>query len=129
MNNKRKPLFDDTILHRLWTKAVGTPDYDKEEWMELEKLVHTGIITQLNKMTKCYRVDTEEPELRSYFSSKYVKCSKLEDIFTHVLSGKDCAKVVIEHIFEQEFDTAPEEKKVIVNQDLVPREEWIESGK
>lgn len=47
MNDKRKPLFDDTILHRLWTKAVGTPDYDKEEWMELEKLVHTGIITQL----------------------------------------------------------------------------------
>jgi hypothetical protein len=25
------------LLHRLWTKAVGTPDYAKEEWMDLEK--------------------------------------------------------------------------------------------
>ena len=28
--------MDDTLLHRLWTKAVGTPDYDKSEWKELE---------------------------------------------------------------------------------------------
>jgi hypothetical protein len=24
------------LLLRLWTKAVGTPDYNKEEWKELE---------------------------------------------------------------------------------------------
>lgn len=27
------------LLHRLWTKAVGTPGYDKREWKELEKLL------------------------------------------------------------------------------------------
>lgn len=24
------------LLHRLWSKAVGTPGYDKEEWKRLE---------------------------------------------------------------------------------------------
>lgn len=24
------------ILHLLWTKAVGTVDYNKKEWLELE---------------------------------------------------------------------------------------------
>lgn len=27
----------DALLHRLWTKAVGMKDYDKEEWRELER--------------------------------------------------------------------------------------------
>lgn len=27
------------LLHRLWTKAVGTPDYDKSEWTELERML------------------------------------------------------------------------------------------
>ena len=27
------------LLHRLWTKAVGTEGYDKEEWRELERRV------------------------------------------------------------------------------------------
>jgi len=35
--------YGDAILHRLWTKAVGTADYCKEEWKALEKLVHAGI--------------------------------------------------------------------------------------
>lgn len=30
-------LTPDNLLHRLWTKAVGTPEYDKAEWMELER--------------------------------------------------------------------------------------------
>lgn len=25
------------IFHKLWTKAVGTPEYNKKEWMELEQ--------------------------------------------------------------------------------------------
>jgi hypothetical protein len=29
------------LLHRLWTKAVGTMDYDKAEWKRLEKMVET----------------------------------------------------------------------------------------
>lgn len=27
----------DELLHRLWTKAVGTDNYVKAEWMALEK--------------------------------------------------------------------------------------------
>ena len=27
------------LLHRLWTKAVGTPGYDKREWLQLERVV------------------------------------------------------------------------------------------
>lgn len=27
------------LFYRLWTKAVGTPDYDKEEWKRLEKIL------------------------------------------------------------------------------------------
>ena len=27
----------DGLLHRLWTKAVGTEGYDKEEWKALER--------------------------------------------------------------------------------------------
>lgn len=33
---------DDTpfhLLHRLWTKAVGTPDYNKEEWRQMESCI------------------------------------------------------------------------------------------
>ena len=26
----------DNLLHRLWTKAVGTENYNKSEWKELE---------------------------------------------------------------------------------------------
>ena len=26
-------------FHMLWTKAVGTPDYDNAEWKELERLI------------------------------------------------------------------------------------------
>ena len=29
----------DNLLHRLWTKAVGTKDYDKSEWKELERRI------------------------------------------------------------------------------------------
>lgn len=28
------------LLHRLWTKAVGTPGYDKKEWQELETVLN-----------------------------------------------------------------------------------------
>lgn len=28
--------MDRTLLHQLWTKAVGTPSYDKEQWVRLE---------------------------------------------------------------------------------------------
>lgn len=30
------------LLHRLWTRAVGTPDYEKADWKTLE-----GIIDEL----------------------------------------------------------------------------------
>ena len=28
------------LLHRLWSKAVGTPDYVKDDWIELEQILH-----------------------------------------------------------------------------------------
>ena len=28
------------LLHSLWTKAVGTPGYDKHEWQTLEMVLH-----------------------------------------------------------------------------------------
>jgi hypothetical protein len=28
-----------TLLHRLWSKAVGAPDYVKAEWIELESIL------------------------------------------------------------------------------------------
>lgn len=33
--------IDDALLHRLWTRAVGTPGYDKAEWMAVERLIWT----------------------------------------------------------------------------------------
>lgn len=39
----RDKLGRDAILHELWTKAVGTPGYDKKKWQELEKLVWEGL--------------------------------------------------------------------------------------
>ena len=29
----------DNLLHRLWTKAVGGKEYDKREWLALERLI------------------------------------------------------------------------------------------
>ena len=29
-------MIDTTLLHALWTKAVGTPDYEKSQWLKLE---------------------------------------------------------------------------------------------
>lgn len=32
-----KEMTNHLLLHVLWTKAVGTPGYDKNEWKELEQ--------------------------------------------------------------------------------------------
>ncbi len=37
MPQEPKPVW--SALHKLWTKAVGTPDYDKKEWQAFELLV------------------------------------------------------------------------------------------
>ena len=34
----------NSLFHRLWTKAVGTSDYSKDEWLRFEKLLE-----QMNK--------------------------------------------------------------------------------
>lgn len=31
----------NSLYHRLWTKAVGSADYVKDEWMELERLIRS----------------------------------------------------------------------------------------
>lgn len=28
-----------TLFHTLWSKAVGTPNYDKSEWKSLQEMV------------------------------------------------------------------------------------------
>lgn len=38
------------LFHTLWTKAVGTPNYDKAEWMELErKLIRFELLETLHR--------------------------------------------------------------------------------
>jgi hypothetical protein len=37
LNNIAEFAIVNAAFHRLWTKAVGTSDYNKEEWMKLEK--------------------------------------------------------------------------------------------
>jgi len=29
----------DLLMHRLWTRAVGTPEYNKREWQSLEAAI------------------------------------------------------------------------------------------
>jgi len=36
---EERPLSTHYLMHKLWTKAVGTEDYDKAEWKELEKRI------------------------------------------------------------------------------------------
>lgn len=40
MDKKKKELSPSHLLHALWTKAVGTEDYDKEQWKALEKIIY-----------------------------------------------------------------------------------------
>ena len=35
----RESLTNWQVFHRLWGKAVGTKDYDKNQWIALEKCV------------------------------------------------------------------------------------------
>lgn len=42
----------NALFHRLWTKAVGQPGYDKAEWLKLEKLI--GQLSSSNAPTQKY---------------------------------------------------------------------------
>jgi hypothetical protein len=46
-----------TLLHTLWTKAVGTDGYDKEEWKRMSTFVYENIDT--NKLNVRYQRDPE----------------------------------------------------------------------
>ncbi len=39
---KGKIVAPHGILHKLWTKAVGTDGYNKREWAELEALIYAS---------------------------------------------------------------------------------------
>lgn len=41
-----------TLFNRKWTKDVGTKDYNKEEWQELEKLILYFMVTKENTSKK-----------------------------------------------------------------------------
>lgn len=45
------------LFHRLWTKAVGTRGYDKEEWKELRKLVDEHVRQRQQMAVKASAVD------------------------------------------------------------------------
>jgi len=38
---QKEPLSPHDLLHRLWTKAVGTPEYIKAEWRAMERLIRS----------------------------------------------------------------------------------------
>jgi len=38
----------DILMHRLWTKAVGTKGYEKKEWIELERAIWETPALKLN---------------------------------------------------------------------------------
>ena len=42
-DNDPRKLRDDAhaALHRCWTKAVGTPGYNKDDWKLIERQLHT----------------------------------------------------------------------------------------
>jgi hypothetical protein len=41
-----------TLLHRLWSKAVGAPDYVKAEWIELENILFQAAAKLVHKETE-----------------------------------------------------------------------------
>lgn len=44
MNDDEWNLHDEAhgSLHRCWTAAVGTPEYNKNDWKTLERQIHRG---------------------------------------------------------------------------------------
>lgn len=46
MSDRIQDILDDSPLHTLWSKAVGTPDYDKSQWKALEAKFHKAIATR-----------------------------------------------------------------------------------
>lgn len=41
MSERLAGMSTEALLDRLWTKAVGQPAYDRDEWRELERRVRT----------------------------------------------------------------------------------------
>lgn len=51
----------DSLLHRLWTKAVGTDNYSKQEWLELEKQIwHPPALDELQARYDTNIIGTRE---------------------------------------------------------------------
>jgi hypothetical protein len=46
-----------TLLHRLWSKAVGAPDYIKAEWIELESILLHAATRMAPKKSEELRAD------------------------------------------------------------------------
>ncbi len=52
-------IFDDSALHKVWTKAVGTHDYVKEDWRQLEGLIYK-LLRDKRDLEKQLKKQTEE---------------------------------------------------------------------
>jgi len=79
--------FGDEVLHRVWTKAVGTEGYDKAEWRELEALVHAGITARKPTVTN------EEQAIGHVFgmgaqSLDPMSFEALEDLLTKIVRAR-----------------------------------------
>ena len=52
-------------LHHLWTKAVGTQDYDKKEWQHMEALLGRLYASGgwRDQGTNCWQYQEDHPEI------------------------------------------------------------------
>jgi hypothetical protein len=49
-NMNREEMYElHGLLHILWSKAVGTSDYNKKQWGRMEELISKSICTMLGK--------------------------------------------------------------------------------
>jgi hypothetical protein len=71
------------LFHKLWTKAVGTDDYNKEEWMKLEKEILDYQVIKRDYVLKT--IPKDEAKNNTFFNG-HVK------IFDHVLTNEEIAE-------------------------------------
>jgi hypothetical protein len=60
-----QPSDSHTLLHRLWSKAVGTADYDKAEWRQLETIlwsVAPSVEELARQVDLCFRAVLPSPD-------------------------------------------------------------------
>jgi hypothetical protein len=62
--------IDDHLFHALWTKAVGTATYDKEQWNDLSNQINRANI-EMNPKPKEYSTFGERSDEQIIFDAKH----------------------------------------------------------